>query len=137
VARAKENGYEAEIVVAFVHAHGTYREDGRLWALNDKRVDAHLDAMIQGWAKRSVVPLSRLDTFLCKYDLMLFEYEIWAEEHYGRTGWVEDCLRPKRKDCLIGAKRASNPVCTQLCATCKTLKFDNPARPSSLTTNVN
>lgn len=90
-----EEGYEAMIVVAFIKDNATKHADGRIWELNNSRVtDSNRDT-IDRWAKREgTIPLGKLDEFLMKYGLMLFELEQYALEHYGRDGFVDPYAEP-------------------------------------------
>jgi len=87
-------GYESEIVIAFIKAHGERGEDGRFATLVGKRVLASSKDQIARWEKRDTVPLHRVDEFLIRYGLMLYELDDWATAHYGRTGWSDPRAEP-------------------------------------------
>ena len=84
------SGYESAVVVEF--ACSQMSPDER--HINDVRmIPGHLD-MIGRWACGDVVALEKVDSFLLRYDLMLFELEDWALERFGRTGYIgEDSLQ--------------------------------------------
>ena len=91
-------GYEAAIVVGFIDAH-TEPEKAALFhrgrppageLLNGVRLASGDRAMIRRWRTRETVSLGKVDALLFRYGLMTFELEQWAEEHFGRTGYLAE-----------------------------------------------
>lgn len=91
-------GFERHVVLAYLIHRGTLAED-RLTFFNEHRVtDSHRD-MVDRWRLLDVVPLERFDAFLLKYDVMLWEFELWALERYGRDAFIDPLSDPKE---LVG-----------------------------------
>lgn len=80
--------YETRVVQAFIKAH---LDDTGLY-LNDVRYRAAQRDKAERWEKKELVPMEKVDEFLMHHDLMLFELEMWAQEHLDTTGFVDDRL---------------------------------------------
>ncbi len=95
-------GYDAALVIEFLHEQGLARADGVLVSINKQRTTESNRETLARWCQQDIVPLAKLDAFFLKYGLMLFELEQfasvlafrkyveqWAEEHHGHTGFVD------------------------------------------------
>lgn len=82
--------YDAKVVLAFVAAcldcTGLY--------LNGVRLDSNQRQKLERWAGYETIPMHRVDSFLMRHGLMLFELEQWAEEALGITGFNSENLLP-------------------------------------------
>lgn len=79
-------GYEAPLVCGFLREFAEYDGDC-LVAINGVRVLPSRRKTFERWERDGgVVPMSRVDAYLLSHDLMLFELEMWANEHYGYDG---------------------------------------------------
>ncbi len=87
-------GYETEILKAFVLEHGITRDDGELASLNEVACSYSTRKKLVGWWERPLIPMDRVDRFLMEHDLMLFELEYWAQDHYGRDGYLDPNAEP-------------------------------------------
>ncbi len=87
-------GYETEILKAFVQAHGFQRDDGEIHSLNEIQCSYSTRKKLTGWWEQTLIPMDRVDRFLMEHDLMLFELEYWAQEHYGRDGYLDPNAEP-------------------------------------------
>lgn len=81
-------GYDGPILQAFLTAHGERRADGKLVALNGRKLSESNREMVARWAELERVDLSKVDRFLQRHDLWTLELEVWAYEHHGWEGYV-------------------------------------------------
>jgi hypothetical protein len=88
-------GYEPEIVFAFIEAYALMRGDGEIEYLNDVRLTDSRRETLRRWRTKEFIPLSGIDEFLMKHDLMLSELEQWAIANFGRDGFVDSLADPK------------------------------------------
>lgn len=100
---AKDGAYEAAIVCAFVAAHledeaelpfpsPGGRKTARQKTLNGKRVGSGHREMLERWSTKQTVSLEKVDRFLHQYGLMTWELEDWAEQTFGRPGYLTPTL---------------------------------------------
>lgn len=88
------SGFDPVLVFDWLDAHGK-RRDGRFVELRGRALeDTHRDTFErwEGFALRDpewIVPLGRFDEILVFYGLMLYEYEQWATEIYGTSGFKD------------------------------------------------
>lgn len=91
----RESGYDPVIVFDWLATHGTSRGDGRFLTLNHRLLeDTHRDTFARWELAANTdpgfrVPLGRWDEILLIYGVMLNEFEAWAEEVYGTTGYED------------------------------------------------
>jgi hypothetical protein len=84
--------YDAGIVLAFVTAH--VDETGLY--LNCVRLDSNQRQKLARWAGYETIPMHRVDSFLMRHGLMLFELEMWALDNpdYATDGFNSENLLP-------------------------------------------
>lgn len=89
-----EAGYEPAIVFGYLTQFATVRDDGRYLTFAGKLLeDTHRDTFDRWFARETGepwprIPLDRWDEILCNYGVALWEFEDWAEHHYGRNGFL-------------------------------------------------
>jgi hypothetical protein len=86
-------GFDPVIVFDWLAEHATKREDGRFVTLRRQLIDdSHRDTFAR-WENFAAldpeyrVPLARWDEILVFYGVMLSEFEDWAQEIYGTSGY--------------------------------------------------
>lgn len=87
--------YDPVIVFDWLFEHGERRADGRYIKLRGKWLeDSHRDTF-ERWERFARddphwrVPLARFTDILFIYGVEWYEFESWAEDHYGTNGYTE------------------------------------------------
>lgn len=82
-------GYSKAVVLDWLAEHGTAREDGRYVAINKGKLAETFRDTIDRWRRSDdpLVPLGRWDELLLANDVMLWEFELWAERKHGTDGY--------------------------------------------------
>lgn len=91
---ADEGGYEAEVVWAYLDANATELPTvrGGVDRIAGHKITDSQRETLRRWRDTNarIIPLGRWDEILLQNDVMLWEFEQWATERFGRDGYVNE-----------------------------------------------